>query len=54
MVRISIICLIYKSIKLMDAVYESAMKYTPMLKEMAKPSLYLLQMTLQIVLLSIW
>ncbi len=32
MVRISIICLIYKSIKLMDAVYESAMKYTPMLR----------------------
>ncbi len=32
MVKISIICLIYKSIKLMDAVWESAHKYTPMLR----------------------
>lgn len=32
MVKISIICLIYKSIELMDAVYKSAWKYTPMLR----------------------
>ncbi len=30
--KITIICLIYKSVKLLDAVYESALKYTPMLK----------------------
>lgn len=32
MVKISIICLIYKSTKLADWVYESLMEYTPMLK----------------------
>lgn len=32
MVKISIICLIYKSTKLADWVYESIMEYTPMLK----------------------
>src|SRR5574344_1679182 len=33
MVDISIVCLIYKSTKLADMVYESIMKYTPLIRE---------------------